>query len=375
MRLAIGAMKAFWLALLYLSAACVQAHMMVAQHGTLNLEGGSAYLLASLPVSSLTGYDDDGDQRLSRQELQRHANGLQQQLTEGMRLVADGQIQPFELLSMNTAPPDDVPGAPASQLMVMGRYVLGAGVRGASANLQFSVHLFGKSSEERQLDMAFTGHGRAQTLRFTNEAPTRTLFASGLALLAEQVQSGADHVLTGEDHLLFLLVVLADGMIARRGWSHALLLLTSFTLGHGITLTATALGGLALPAFIVEPAIAASIVLMAIFSVWQRHSTSRTAPRAQLAMVFGCALVHGLGLGGALQAQGWQGADLYWALAGFNLGVEAAQLAVAAMMAGVITLLRRLKGAGAARPAAHSAALAAALVGFWWWIERSASFI
>ncbi len=86
------------------------------------------------------------------------------------------------------------------------------------------------------------------------------------------------HVLAGADHLLFLLVVLADAVGARRGWRHALALLTSFTLGHGLTLAATALGGLTLPASRVEPAIAATIVLMALFSLWQRWRAARSTP-------------------------------------------------------------------------------------------------
>ena len=363
------------LLVLSLLAPPAHAHMMVAQKGTLNFDGRGAYLLVSLPVSAFTGYDDDADQRLSSQELQRHASALQQQLSAGMRLLADGQPLPFEPLLMNTAPPDDTPAAPSAQMVVMGRYVLPTDVASDDGtNYRFEVSLLGQAPEERQLDVAFTRPGRAQTLSFTPETPNRALFMSGPALLAEQLQSGAVHVLIGADHLLFLLVVLADAVGARRGWRHGLALLTVFTLGHGLTLAATALGVLSLPASLVEPAIAATIVVMALFSLWQRRRAQRSAPAVQLALVFGCALVHGLGLGGALQAQGWQGADLFWALAGFNLGVEAAQLGVATAVVAALALAQRLVGPSAVPALAQVGSLAAVVMGVWWWIERSAIF-
>jgi HupE / UreJ protein len=370
----VRAVLALWLALgMALCSLPARAHMMVAQKGTLNFEAGGAYLLVALPVSAFTGFDDDGDQLLSLPELQRHAPLLQQQVSSGLRLLSNGQAVPFELLLMNTSPPDETPGAPARHLVVMGRYVLpGEAVSHAGSDYRVAVNLFGQASDERQLDLAFTRQGRAQTLGFTPETPDRALFTAGPALLAEQLRSGAVLVLAGADHLLFLLVVLADAVGARRGWRHGLALLTVFTLGHGITLAATALGGLSLPASQVEPAIAASIVLMALFSLWQQRQARRWAPAWQLLLVWGCALVHGLGLGGALQAQGWQGADLLWALAGFNLGVEAAQLAVAAAAVAALGLARQWAGPAAAPALAQIGSLAAAAMGVWWWVERAA---
>lgn len=372
-RAALGLWMVLQVVLLALPTTSAQAHMMVAQKGTLNFDTRGAYLLVSLPVSAFAGFDDDGDRLLSLPELQRHAPLLQQHLSAGLRLLREGQALPFELLLMNTAPPDETPGAPAKHLVVMGRYVLpGAATTDSGERYRVAVSLYGQSAEERQLDLTFSRMGRAQTLSFTPETPDRALFTSGPTLLAEQLQSGAAHVLMGADHLLFLLVVLADAVGARRRWVHGLVLLTVFALGHGITLAATALGGLALPASRVEPVIAASIVLMALFSLWQQRQARRWAPTWQLALVFGCALVHGLGLGVALQAQGWRDADLLWALAGFNLGVEGAQLGVAAAAVAVLALARRLAGPSAMPALAQGGCLAAAAMGVWWWIERSA---
>lgn len=361
-----------WTAMLLLMASHAHAHMMVAQKGTLNFEGRGAYLLVSLPVSAFDGHDDDGDQRLSSLEMQRHAATLQQQLSAGLQLRIGEQPAPFELLLMNTAPPDDAPLAAATHMVAMGRYVLPHGSEHEGlAGYRFSVSLFGQSSDEQQLDVAFTRQGQSQTLSFTPETPDRALFTSGLSLLVEQLQSGAVHVLVGADHLLFLLVVLADTVGARRGWRHGLALIAVFTLGHGLTLAATAMGGLPLPASRVEPAIAATIVLMALFSLWQHSQAQRSVPAVQLGLVFCCALVHGLGLGGVLQDQGWRDADMFWAFAGFNLGVEAAQLGVAALAVAVLGMAQRVMGPNAGQSLAQVGSLAAAVVGAWWWFERA----
>ena len=84
------------------------------------------------------------------------------------------------------------------------------------------------------------------------------------------------------------------------GWGlrQALLALSCFTLGHAITLAASALGGLAVPARAVEPAIALTIVGMALFDRWAQRRRSVGAPAlpqgVRLARVLGCALIHGL---------------------------------------------------------------------------------
>ncbi len=136
---------------------------------------------------------------------------------------------------------------------------------------------------------------------------------------------GAEHVLGGLDHMLFLLVVLATGW----GWRHTALALTVFTAGHAISLAAVAIGGFSAPAHIVEPAIAATIVGMALFDRWSHARSQPLAPAWRLALVFGCALIHGLGLAGALTRLGLDSTNRLLSLVGFNAGIEAAQLGVA----------------------------------------------
>jgi hypothetical protein len=138
-------------------------------------------------------------------------------------------------------------------------------------------------------------------------------------------------------------------------------------------------GGWSAPAALVEPAIAATIVALAAFDRWARRRPQPLRTGLRLALVFACALIHGLGLAGALaELTQWApgSAQLAWALAGFNLGIEAAQVGVAALAG----LLVRVLGAalrGGMRPAATQrvgsfASAAAMMAGSLWFIERVA---
>ena len=74
------------------------------------------------------------------------------------------------------------------------------------------------------------------------------------------VRLGVEHILTGYDHLLFLVALLAT---ARGTWS-VVRIVTAFTLAHSVTLSLGALGIVTVPERIVEPLIAATIVWVAL---------------------------------------------------------------------------------------------------------------
>ena len=167
----------------------------------------------------------------------------------------------------------------------------------------------------------------------------RQLPQSGFATLVQFFDEGVHHILTGYDHLAFLLalllpVVLFPRLLAmpsdsiagssRAGFSRLLLTVTGFTVGHSITLAVATLGGIkASPAW-VEPLIALTIAASALLNLypvrWIRGDV--------LALVFG--LIHGLAFSSVMIEAGIAGSLLLWGLAGFNLGVEAGQLVAVA---------------------------------------------
>lgn len=154
-------------------------------------------------------------------------------------------------------------------------------------------------------------------------------------------QHGIMHLLIGYDHLAFLLVLVLPVLNVHRRTGSALatlrelaVVVTMFTAAHSMTLAAATLGWLALPARLVEVAIAASITLAAGLAFAPR-------PHVQRYLALGFGLVHGLGFAGVLAELLSQDRSLLLALISFNLGVEVAQLALVVLSVALLYPLRQ----------------------------------
>ena len=172
---------------------------------------------------------------------------------------------------------------------------------------------------------------------------------------------GVEHILTGYDHLLFVLGLLfLVGFHRRLVWT-----ITAFTAAHSLTLASAALGWLTLRPPPVEACIALSILLVAAEALNPRLTLARRWP-ALVAFLFG--LVHGLGFAGALREVGLPANHLPVALLTFNVGVELGQLAtVAAAWLAVQFALRRWPRLVAARtPALYGIG---SLAAYWSWVR------
>ena len=145
---------------------------------------------------------------------------------------------------------------------------------------------------------------------------------------------GIEHILTGYDHLLFLLaLVLRGGNI----WS-LLKIITAFTVAHSITLALAALNIVMLPERLVEATIALSIAYVAAENLFMRHTVSH---RWAVAFIFG--LMHGFGFSNVLRELGLPKEGLVWALLNFNLGVEAGQAIAVVVAVPLLMWLRRFR--------------------------------
>ena len=187
---------------------------------------------------------------------------------------------------------------------------------------------------------------------------------------------GMEHIAFGFDHLLFLLVLLLPTGYSRApggawlpvtGWSSAaaeiVKVLSAFTVAHGISLAAATTGVVDLPTRLVESAIAATIVLAALDNVWP------CLPRKRWLIAFGFGLIHGLGFASALGPLDLPPLDLAIALLGFNLGIEALQVAVALCFLAAACSLRTLGlHARGLLPVGSAAALALAC---FWFVDRA----
>jgi hydrogenase/urease accessory protein HupE len=141
-----------------------------------------------------------------------------------------------------------------------------------------------------------------------------------LDVAAGYLALGIEHLLTGADHLVFLLGL----MLLVRERRRLLATVTAFTLGHSVTLSLAALGFVHIPSAPAEAAIALSILVLAVELARERPGALSRRPWA-MAAAFG--LLHGLGFAGALAEVGLPAREIPLALLSFNTGIEVAQIA------------------------------------------------
>ena len=180
---------------------------------------------------------------------------------------------------------------------------------------------------------------------------------------------GIDHILSGFDHLSFVLALLLIVSGARR----LLITVTSFTLAHSITLAAATLGVMWVPGPPVEATIALSILFLANELVKiNRGEPSLTASYPWI-VAFAFGLLHGFGFAGALGDIGLPQNEVPLALLMFNVGVELGQLLFIAVILVLVLALRKVRfeypAWGRQLPAYGIGSIAA-----FWFIERVAGF-
>ena len=186
--------------------------------------------------------------------------------------------------------------------------------------------------------------GGARLLRVVSpSSPTLTVYgipasAGVLSLwpmLSDYAQLGIEHILTGFDHVLFVIAL----TLLVRGRAALLATISAFTLAHSLSLAATALDLVRLPTPPVEASIALSIVLVCAECLRPTASLTRRAPWL-VAFAFG--LLHGMGFASALLGIGLPEQHIPTALLGFNIGVELGQLGIVAGVVAIKSLGRRL---------------------------------
>ncbi len=166
------------------------------------------------------------------------------------------------------------------------------------------------------------------------EIPARTSF-SGVA--ASYLMIGVRHILSGLDHLLFLAGLLYIARTPRR----IIVTVTGFTLAHSLTIFLTAFNVVRFSVPAVEAVIALSIVFLA--SEIARNNRASLAWRRPVLVAGGFGLVHGAGFAAALAEIGLPQSEKIGALVFFNLGVEAGQFAVIALIFGAAYAASHLK--------------------------------
>jgi hydrogenase/urease accessory protein HupE len=199
-----------------------------------------------------------------------------------------------------------------------------------------------------------------------NTTVTLSAPAPSLSLTMQRyLVTGIDHIFGGYDHIAFLVGVVL--------WARRLVpvikIVTAFTIAHSMTLSLAALNIVVIPGIVVEPAIAASIVFVAMENFFSRDIDGRW----RVAFAFG--LIHGFGFASALREVGLPPNAVVIALATFNVGVEIGQVAIVSIVVPALIALDRLTSADPAKPMraaslVYALSVLISLLGSYWLVTR-----
>ena len=301
--------------------------------------------IALRDIDFAIGIDSNGDGEITWGELRARHNEIAAYALARLTLALDGAACPLRATEHLVDHHSD--GAYA----VM-RFEAQCGKAGAALDLGYNLFFDLDPQHKGLLRLEYAGTTR--TGIFSPDAARQTFELTRPSRLAQFIDYGREgvwHIWIGFDHILFLLSLLLPAVLVpmrrngKAGWEaverfppalwDVLKIVTAFTVAHSITLSLAALGVITLPTRLTESAIALSVILAAlnnVFPLFQRR-------RWIVAFAFG--LIHGFGFASVLADLGLPQDALLLALVGFNLGVEAGQLAIVSAFLPVAYWLRR----------------------------------
>jgi hypothetical protein len=248
----------------------------------------------------------------------------------------------------------------------------------AGPTLSIDYRLFGGLDPQHRGLMNLIENGNSHSVVFSADSPQRTVggdTAAPWAQFSTYLNEGVWHIWTGFDHILFLLSLLLPAVLVREhgrwrtsdsfraSFVEVAKVVTAFTVAHSITLSLAALSVVVLPSRLVESGIALSVLLAAL------NNLHPVVANGRWIAAFGFGLLHGFGFAGALHDLGLPAGSLALSLFGFNLGVEAGQLAIVVVFLPLAFLLRSTWAYRRMLFAGGSVAIAAIAVV--WLVERA----
>jgi hydrogenase/urease accessory protein HupE len=213
--------------------------------------------------------------------------------------------------------------------------------------------------------------GGTQVTRLTSSSPSFIVEAAPGALEVARTFTvlGVEHILTGIDHLLFVLALL---IITGGGW-RLVKTITAFTISHSLTLSAATLGFVHVPQPPVEAVIALSIIFVAAEIVHLQRGIESITARAPWLVAFAFGLMHGLGFASGLSEAGLPPGHIPTALLFFSLGVEAGHFLFVGAVLSFIVLIQRLR-ISLPRWIELIPPYAIGTIATFWFIQRTLSF-
>ncbi len=347
------------LVLLILATASAFAHDPGLSAAVVKLDGeklATRLTFAREEIALIAPMDADRDGRITQSEFDSARARLESLAKESLALSLDGKEFTPAAVAVNLDESDAIHfdlefRAPQGTRLVFRSLLINKLPRGHRQFLSL-LDADGNTHAQRMLDAA--NDSFECDLAALSISQTRPRAFRGFLLL------GVEHILLGFDHLAFLFALLIAGGTLRE----AVKIITSFTVAHSITLALATLEVIDIPAIVVEPLIAASIIYVGLENILRRKIERRWL------LTFAFGLVHGFGFASALRELGvGAGVKAVAPLLSFNLGVEIGQIAVAALVLPLIWKLRQQPRFVIRYVPACSILIA--LAGGYWLIERT----
>jgi hydrogenase/urease accessory protein HupE len=326
--------------------------------GEIKISERSAVFDLTIPVGLVSFADDDRDNQLTALEIDRHTPELKSFLGDKIQLFD----QQGALGTWSLKPAPQALAVPQANTQTHTTFQLDYAWGGPIESLTLRYKLFDPAAPAARCLITSMHHGKTQSLIFTPVASEFNLISRSIA---KQIYSfvllGVEHILTGYDHILFLISLL----LVTSNFGQILKIVTAFTLAHSVTLTLAVLNIVTLPSQWVEAAIALTIIYVASENLWKKNFDHRWA------LTFGFGLIHGLGFSGALREIQIPQSNLFTSLASFNLGVEMGQMLVVTACFVLLKLLRKqLKPAQWQLNFQRVASVGIVIMGVIWLFER-----
>ncbi|MBD2204631.1 HupE/UreJ family protein [Calothrix sp. FACHB-1219] len=332
-----------------------QAHWADLAVAEITVEPTKTGIILTFPTGLVADSDDNRDGKLSTNEVTSHQTKLEKFLGDRIRLI-DNQGEAGKIA---VTPTNNLPANIQSNTNTHTTLELTYTWSQPVSALTINYDLFLPNVPTARCLATVIQGGKTHNLVFT---PEQQEFALIDASIWQQIGSfillGIEHIITGYDHVLFLISLLMLG----GGWRYLLKVVTAFTISHSVTLSLAVLNIVSLPVRFVESAIALTIVYVAAENFWRKDVRGRWL----LTFIFG--LIHGLGFAGVLKEIHLSQSNLAVSLASFNIGVELGQIAIVSLAFLVLRTIQKYPWELNLRRLLSGCVVA---MGLFWFIQRA----
>jgi len=329
------------------------AHLILAGYGSINIDGNKITILVGVPIKSFTRIDFPLDDIQQQKTIQQNKHILIEQLNSNMKFTFNA---PLEVIADEILYSPQLPGEKTPPQVEWLRQLK---LNGPLSSQQIDIELNTKALGTKYIFQVKNGADQEIAV-ITDDEPNHQFFKDQWGTLKSFFFEGLSHILSGFDHLLFILILLISGINIKR-W---LWVLSSFTLAHGMTYSLASLGIFSVSAPLVESVIALTIIITSIFEIRNFH------PKLwqECLIVFGFGLFHGLGFSSAMSTITNESRFPTISILGFNLGIEFGQLVTSLAIYLALLALRKFPHLYQSTP--RAIAILSMIVGCYWFFER-----